>query len=301
MSLHVGTGKAADSNELLVALARGRYDHQFFSQFFLNRTLHDGQLEYAENANATINCLPTANRWGKTTLLLERHCHKNVYKTGGEPRYMDAERNIDIEKFIRLKYHTIHVAEGWETSKLVWEDAHKTLGESARLQALVKDAPRSLPPHITFIFGSVWKFNTLGPAAQGIDGNSFYHVSIDEAGWIDGLERMMNNVIRVRVADVIGTIDLVGTMKPGISRDFFKYSVRAGSYTGRGVTFAHDTGAESEGEQDERLDGSIRKYLREFFGREKARGHELSAELRENLARLGITEDELVDALKGGR
>ena len=284
--------------ELLDALARGREDHQFFSHFFLGRKLHDGQLEYAESANATINCLPTANRWGKTTLLSHRHTHKCVYKTGGEPKYLLPNGAVDMEKFSRLKYRTIHVAEGWETSKLVWEEMHKIIGESPRLDALIADKPKSLPPHFTFLFGAKWMFNTLGPAAQGIDGNSFYHVSIDEAGWINNLETMMNNVIRVRVADVSGTIDLVGTMKPGISRDFYKYSVRASAYTGRGVTFAHDTGADAD-EGNDRLDASIQKYLREFFRREVRRGP-LSDELRDNLAALGVTADELADAL-GGR
>lgn len=302
MSLHVMTNKAGEADNLLAALERGRYDHQFFSAFFLNRKLHDGQLEYAENANATINCLPTSNRWGKTTLLSHRHTHKHVYKLGGEPFYMGPDYVIDPEKFMRLRYHTIHTAEGWDTTALVWDEMHKILGESPRLSALVSDAPRSLPPKIVFAFGSVWKFKTLGHDASGIDGNSFYHISIDEAGWIDGLEVMMNNVIRVRVADVNGTIDLVGTMKPGISRDFYKYSVRSSSYCGRGVTFAHDTGAESEENGGNmRLDASIRKYLREFYRREAVRGNTLSDELRENLAALGITPDELADALKGGR
>lgn len=294
------TGRADEANDLLSALERGRHDHQFFSQFFLNRTLHDGQLEYAENANATINCLPTSNRWGKTTLLSHRHTHKCIYKAGGEPRYMDANFAIDPEKFMRLRYHTIHTAEGWETAKLVWEEMHKIIGESPRLSALVVEAPRSLPPHIKFMFGAVWKFRTLGHNASGIDGDSFYHASIDEAGWIDGLEVMMNNVIRVRVADVAGTIDLVGTMKPGISRDFYKYSVRASAYTGRGVTFAHETAQDSQA-VNERLDASILKYLREFFGRERSRGKEFSADLTDNLAQLGITPDELAHALKGGR
>ena len=90
MSLQVATGKAQQSNDLLEALSRGRRDHQFFSRTFLNRTLHDGQLEYVTNARATVNCLATANRYGKTTLLSHRHTHCGIYKIGGEPRYLDA-------------------------------------------------------------------------------------------------------------------------------------------------------------------------------------------------------------------
>jgi hypothetical protein len=55
------------------ALSIGRNDPQFFSRFFLSRTLTDAQAEYVENANATVNVLPTSNRWGKTTVLSNIH------------------------------------------------------------------------------------------------------------------------------------------------------------------------------------------------------------------------------------
>jgi hypothetical protein len=84
---------SADS--ALEALARGRYDYQYFAHTFLGRTLHDSQLEFMENSQAKINALATANRWGKTTVLSVLHFHAGIYKTGAEWRYMnpnDAER-----------------------------------------------------------------------------------------------------------------------------------------------------------------------------------------------------------------
>ncbi len=299
MSLQVGTGKAGEANSLLEALARGREDRQFFSQTFLNRTLHDGQVDYVENANATINLLATANRYGKTTVLLNVHAHANIYKTGGEPRYLDAVTGaIDQEGWVRLKYHTIHTAGDFETTTLVWDDAHKALVECPKFRAMVKDAPRSKPPHITFIHGSRWKFRTLGHNASGIDGNSFYVISIDEAGWIDELESMMGNVIRVRVADVRGVIHLVGTFKPGVSKDFYKFAVRAAAYTGIGITLDHRAGDEQiEVADAASLDASIQRYLREFF---RAHPDKLNQDVQENLRKIGITDDELVGAISGG-
>jgi hypothetical protein len=261
VSLQVGTGKARQANDLLEALARGREDHQFFSRAFLLRTLHDGQCEWVENANATVNVLATANRYGKTTVLSHRHYHKNVYKIGGEARYLDEDGAIDGSAFAKLRYNTIHAADLWETSALVWDDAHKLLNESPRLQAFVKNAPRSKPPHIDFIHGSRWKFRTLGHDASGVDGNSFYYISLDEAGWSEKLEEMMQNVLRVRVADVRGVIDLVGTFKPGISKDFYKFAVRASAYTGRSIAFDHRDDTEDDAGD---LASSIRRYLREF-------------------------------------
>jgi len=292
VSLEVGTGKAGEVNTMLEALQRGREDDQFFSDFFLNRRLHDGQLEYVQNANATVNCLATANRYGKTTVLLHVHTKACVYKTGGEPKYA-ADGEVDDLAFFQLRYHTIHTAGDFETAALVWEDAHKIRNESANLRALIKDAPRSKPPHIDFITGSRWKFRTLGYDASGIDGNSFYVITIDEAGWIDGLEKMMGNVIRVRVADVRGVIHLVGTFKPGISKDFYKFCVRASAYTGKGITLDHRSG--DQGEEAvaiSSLDLAIKRYLVDYF-----QGRDVSDELAADLGRLGITPDEYADAV----
>lgn len=223
------------------AMERGRKDIPFFSHYFLRRKLHDGQIEYCENGQASINVLATANRYGKTTLLAVRHYHDLFYKVGAEERYV-VDGQLDLERYLRTKYYTVHTAGLWDTAKLVWDDALKIIRESPRLQPFVKDSPRTLPPHITLQNGSRWLFRTLGDNGEGIDGHSFYRVSIDEAGWITNLETILNNVGRVRIADVGGCIDLVGTMKVGISRDFYRYANRASVYTGRKIAFDHRDG-----------------------------------------------------------
>lgn len=250
-------------DRFLEALVRGREDHEFFGAVFLGRKPHAGQLEVLENAHATLNLLPTANRWGKTLLLPHLHTHSCIYKIGAEPRYLDEAGIFDQRAFEKVKYNTIHTAGDWETTALVWDEFHKLQNDSANLRAFIKDAPRSLPPHVDFITGSRWKFRTLGHDARGIDGNSFYVVSVDEAGWIEGLEEMLQNVIRVRIADVRGRIYLVGTMKPGISRDFFKLSARASAYTGAGVILDHRSALDEE-DEDTGLDSSLVKLCKEF-------------------------------------
>lgn len=252
-------------DSFLEALVRGRGDHAFFGAVFLGREPHGAQLDYLENANATINVLPTSNRWGKTTVILQRHAHKCIYKIGAEARYLD-DGLLDQRKFNRTRYHTMHTSGDWDTASLVWDDFHKVLGEWPNLRPFVTEAPKSLPPHVTWAGGAVWKFHTLGHDARGIDGNSFYLISVDEAGWIEKLKEMQDNVLRVRVADVRGQIDLNGTMKPGISRDFFQESVRAGIYTGsRDVVLDFRSTEEDElgGEGVKKIPASIRKLCRE--------------------------------------
>ena len=250
------------SDPFLEALQRGRADHEFFGAVFLGRTPHPAQLEVLEQGTATVNVLPTSNRWGKTTLLPHLHCHSCIYKIGAEERYLSEEGILDQDKFNRIRYHTIHTAGDWETTALVWDEMHKLIKESVNLRPFITDYPRSLPPHISFYNGARWKFRTLGWDARGIDGNSFYVISVDEAGWIEDLEKMMQNVIRVRVADVRGRIYLVGTMKPGISRDFFKESVRASTRTGVHAIIDHRSDLEDTVSAGD-LDPGIRRLCYE--------------------------------------
>ena len=65
-------------------------------------------------------------------------------------------------------------------------------------------------------------------------------------------------------ADVRGRIVIVGTFKPGISRDFYRICVRASAYTGSAIAFDHGSDDEGEMTQTELLSASIRKYLREY-------------------------------------
>ena len=275
--IEVGTGRAGQVNDLLDAFERGRRDPQYFCHFFMGRKLHDKQLEFITNAEAKVNCLATANRWGKTTVLSARHFHRGIYKIGAEWRYVDADTGaVDLDIFTGLKYETVHTAGEWEQAQLVWEDARKLINESKSLQAFVSAMPKSKPPYIQGIQNWKWLFRTLGTNASNIDGKSIYLLTIDEAGWIDNLEEMLRNVLRVRVADVRGVIDIVGTFKPGISRDFYKTCVRASAYTGRQIGFAHDTNEEEPGVKG--LDAAIGRYLKDY----------------------GINLDEYKDALEKG-
>ena len=220
------------------AFARGRYDVPFFSHYFCNRMLHDGQCEYVMNADASINVLATSNRYGKTSVLNVRHVHPCIYKAGAEPEYM-VDGVLDEALFKSTEFKTVHSAGLWDTAKIVWHDVLKTIRLSPRLRPFIAATPKTLPPDITFENGSQILFRTLGDNGEGIDGHSFYHISIDEAGWIKNLRRIMDNVAAIRTADVDGTIDICGTFKPGISIDFYYYARRASIDTGRNITFDH--------------------------------------------------------------
>lgn len=262
------------------AFQRGRNDQNFFWHFFLLRCPHPGQLQYLTEANASVNLLACSNRYGKTTMLAGRHFHDNVFKVGAEERYFDDDLSFNLDSFTRTRYRTVHTAGEWDQASEVWEDAQKLISESARLEAFVANIKRSPPYEIEFIHGAKWLFRTLGVRGSGIDGKSFYRLSIDEGGWILDLESMLHNVLLIRVADVRGQVDIVGTFKPGMAKDFFKLCVRASAATGAAIGFDHRS--DDDGVEGLDLDAAIRKYAKQF-------GFDLDAEIEKARA-LGIVE-----------
>lgn len=243
------------------AFSRGRADQNFFWHYFLLRCPHPGQLEYVTKAEANLNLLACSNRYGKTTICAGRHFHKNIFKVGAEERFLSNAFVFDQRAFTRTKYRTAHTAGEWDQTAEVLEDAEKLINESERLAAFVKKITKAPKVKIEFINGSEWLFRTLGVRGSGIDGKNFYLLSIDEGGWIVDLEEMLNHVLTIRVADVRGQIDILGTFKPGMAKDFFKLCVKASAATGAAIGFDH--ASEDEGESVD-LDGAIRKYAKEF-------------------------------------
>lgn len=276
------------------AFERGRTDQVFFWHFFLLRCPHPGQLKFVTEANAQTNILACSNRYGKTTLLSGRHFHKNVFKVGAEERYINVIPRQDplthqlkdafefnLSAFLRTRYRTVHTAGEWDQAAEVFEDAERLINESERLAAFVKDIRKAPKHEIEFVHGAKWLFRTLGTRGSGIDGKSFYLLSIDEGGWIEDLESMLHNVLTIRVADVRGQIDIVGTFKPGMAKDFFKLAVKASAATGAGIGFDHRSD-EDDGEKGFDLDAAIWSYAKQF-------GFDLEAELA-RARELGIVE-----------
>lgn len=206
-------------------------DPAMFSRIMLATVPHDGQTAFLRNANAYINVLLPGNRWGKSTVIAQRHLHKLFFKLGvpfDDPvRWMDAE------------YETISLGHSADQAQIVFNMALK-MSMNRVFRPFVK-ATRSTPfPEITLFNGA--KLNCRSAADNGkyIDGHAYRHVSIDEAGWIDDLKDLMNGVIIMRLAGG-GLIDLIGTPK-GIGSGLYWYANRAmrgvdGYYYQRGSVF----------------------------------------------------------------
>lgn len=183
--------------------ARCATDPVLFANSFLPKKPHPGQVTWLRNSNQPINTLVPGNRWGKSTIIAEKHIFKCIFKVGIKAKSRAAWKAAE--------YETISVAMSADQAAIVFKEAKRLLKDSP-LRVLVK-AMRSTPfPHIIFANGSIFHCRSAHDDGKYIDGHAYRYLSIDEAGWISNLKNLMNNVIIMRLAGG-GEVDLIGTPK----------------------------------------------------------------------------------------
>lgn len=187
-------------------------DPVLFANTFLPKKPHPGQVLWLRNSVQPINTLVPGNRWGKSTIIAEKHIWKCIFKHGIKVKTQ--------AEWKAAQYETISVAMSADQAAIVFKEA-KSLLKDSPLKVLVK-AMRSTPfPHIIFANGSIFHCRSAHDDGKYIDGHAYRYLSIDEAGWISQLKSLMTNVIVMRLAGG-GEVDLIGTPK-GYNDLYFYY------------------------------------------------------------------------------
>jgi hypothetical protein len=235
-------------------------DPVLFADTFLPKKPHAGQRLWLHSSVMPINTLVPGNRWGKSTIIAEKHIWKCIFKIGVVAKTREAWKAAE--------YETISVAMSADQAAIVFKEAKKLLKDSP-LRVLVK-AMRSTPfPHIIFANGAVFHCRSAHDDGKYIDGHAYRYLSIDEAGWITNLKSLMTNVIVMRLAGG-GEIDLIGTPK-GYNDLYFYYERgqrgTPGYYSQRGSIYDNPFLPREDIEMRDRLlasaDPKIRKQVLE--------------------------------------
>ena len=218
------------SDVALAYLATMADDPVLFANTLLPKKPHPGQVTWLRNSTEYINTLTPGNRFGKSTIIAEKHIFKCVFKHG-LPKMAPAQWRA-------AQYHTISAAHSADQALIVFNDA-SAMCSTPEMKPFVKSIRVSPFPHINFNNGSVLHCRSAHDGGKYIDGHAYRYVSIDEAGYIDNLKTLMNGVILLRLAGG-GEIDLVGTPKG--YNDLFFYFERGrrkvpGYYSQRGSIF----------------------------------------------------------------
>jgi hypothetical protein len=107
------------------------------------------------------------------------------------------------------------------------------------MKPLIK-AYRATPfPQVEFWNGSIMHVRSLHDDARYVDGHGYRYLSVDEAGWIPNLRKLVDSVLLMRLAGG-GNIDLIGTPKG--KNDLYWYFMQGirgveGYYSQRGSIY----------------------------------------------------------------
>ncbi len=200
-------------NQMVAFLRRTREDPVFFVNALLNRRTrglirgrkvrHAGQENWLRNSNKAINVLVPGNRWGKSTVEGMKHLWKAFTKDGVEAR--------NWREWMAEPYETISVSITADQAGIVYSVV-KGLARSPALAPFVARTRETPFPHVVLWNGSIIHCRSAHDDGKYIDGHGYRYVSVDEAGWIRELKKLMNGVLLMRLAGG-GDIDLVGTPK----------------------------------------------------------------------------------------
>jgi hypothetical protein len=205
-------------------------DPSAFADAFLWSGPHPGQRTWLDNSIFPINTLVPGNRWGKTYVIAMKHIHQNIFKRGLPP--------MDAKRWMTEPYQTVSTAPSFDQAGLVYKAARQLLA-TEQMKPLVRKYRATPFPTIEFWNGSIMHVRSLHDDARYVDGHGYRYLSVDEAGWIPNLRKLVDSVLLMRLAGG-GSIDFIGTPKG--KNDLYWYFLQGtrgvdGYYAQRGSIF----------------------------------------------------------------
>jgi hypothetical protein len=207
-------------------------DPVLFCDHFLWSGPHPGQATWLRNSVFPMNILVPGNRWGKTYVIAMKHIWSNIFKKG-LPK-------MSANAWLSAPYQTVSTAPSFDQAGLVYKAAKQLLSTEA-MKPLVKKYRATPFPSIEFWNGSVLHVRSLHDDARYVDGHGYQYLSIDEAGWIPNLRKLVDSVLLMRLAGG-GSLDFIGTPKGKSQDGLFWYYMQGfrgveGYYSQRGSIF----------------------------------------------------------------
>lgn len=219
----VAAGKAPNQTlrrTIQECLERGHDDVAAFSEDFLGIVLHPGQQKWLRRElddgtlrpEAMESALACSNRWGKSHVAGVKLLHRAFYQIRNE--------TYKYDQFHRIRpYRAINIAMSLDQAMLSWNYALSFASNSPRFKNFIVKSVGAPFPCIELsnakkgqdrIVSEVWARSTA-KKAKYLLGKSFNFCNYDEAAFdADGAE-ILNQVLRARLFDEGGELDMISS------------------------------------------------------------------------------------------
>jgi len=174
-------------------------DIPFFAEKFLNLELHSGQRRWLERSDRMENLLVTGNRWGKSFVSAVKIVHHALFRI----------RDLKYDR--ALRYRIVTASLTLDQARIIFDMVARLFQE----QFIIKNLIRRMvvTPYPRLYLGNCAIIEARSTQRQGeyLLGNDYDYFVYDEVAYDDDAEYVVNNVIKMRLADRMGKLDLVST------------------------------------------------------------------------------------------
>jgi len=161
-------------------------------------------------AHNRIVLITSGNRAGKTVGLQLKHLYYCMYKIGLEDLLEE-----DPHKWLNTRYLTLNGSFEYNTAQKVFDN----LRELARVNPAFKEGGAFIKRisekerRVVFTNGSEFHFASLEEMGKHIEGEAYRLITVDEAGYVQHLEKIYKTVLQARTLGVGGITVFCGTPK----------------------------------------------------------------------------------------
>ncbi len=174
-------------------------DIPFFARKFLDIRPHPGQIRWLENSDRPENLLVTGNRWGKSFASAVKIIHHAFFRIR-DPIYDTSG-----------KYHIVTASITQDQARIIFDTILRILNSTCRLEGLIKEIVMTPYPRIVLGNGAVIEARSTQRRGQYLLGHDYDFFLFDEVAFEPEADFVVNEVVKMRLADRQGTLDLVST------------------------------------------------------------------------------------------
>jgi len=174
-------------------------DPVVFARAFCGVQLHPGQQRWLRNSHAAENLLHTGNRWGKSLVQAVKFLHRCVFKI----------RPLQYAGIAR--YEAVNASITLDQANIIFGHAVALVKQNPVFEFLVEEIKYSPFPQIRFANGaSMWARSTQR-RGEFLLGHDYDYFNFDEAAFEVHADYVINEVIKMRLADRDGRLDFTST------------------------------------------------------------------------------------------
>jgi len=156
-------------------------------------------VKWLKGSACSENLLVTGNRWGKSYAEAIKIIHHAVF------------RIRDLKYDSGGKYHIVTASITLDQAKIIFNTVKRILYNSCRIDGLVKSDTATPYPRLMLGNGAVIEARSTQRRGEYILGNDYDYFIFDEVAFEPEAEYVVNEVVKMRLADRMGRLDLVST------------------------------------------------------------------------------------------